>query len=140
MEFSAGNALIGGALIGIAAALMLLADGRIAGISGILGGVLTPRKGDTLWRVVFLVSLIFGAWLLPFVQGRALAVYADNPWWITVLAGVLVGYGTRLGNGCTSGHGVCGIARFSTRSIVATLTFIASAMITVYFVRHVGGV
>jgi uncharacterized membrane protein YedE/YeeE len=139
MEFSAANALLGGVLIGSAAAIMLLFNGRIAGISGILGGIIPPHKTDTLWRVVFLVSLVIGAWLLPFLQGRALAVYSNNPWWITVLGGVLVGYGTRLGNGCTSGHGVCGVARFSMRSIVATMTFIATAMITVYFVRHGSG-
>lgn len=138
-DFTPLSALIGGALIGVAASLLLLGSGRIAGISGILGGLLTPTPGDRLWRALFLLGLlaagVFGALFAPQLIG-------SSPRSVPVLvaAGLLVGIGTRLGNGCTSGHGVCGISRLSPRSIFATVTFIAAGMIVVRLVAGLGGV
>jgi uncharacterized membrane protein YedE/YeeE len=134
-------ALLGGALIGVAASVLWLGLGRIAGVSGILGGALRPgQPGDErTWRVAFLVGLPLGAAITalagfaPRVEGIASAP-------VLVAAGLLVGFGTRLGNGCTSGHGVCGLPRGSLRSLVATLTFVATGMLTVFVVRHgIGG-
>jgi uncharacterized membrane protein YedE/YeeE len=137
-NFTPYSALAGGALIGLAAVALMLFHGRIAGISGIVGGVLAPRTGDVAWRLAFLAGMLGGAAALgaaghvPVLQGRpGLAVVA--------LAGLLVGYGTRLGSGCTSGHGVCGLARLSPRSLVATLVFMASAAAVVFVTRHVVG-
>jgi uncharacterized membrane protein YedE/YeeE len=132
-------AVIGGALIGLAAALLLWLNGRVAGISGTLGGaVLGAPQGDRAWRFLFLGGLIGGALLVRFFSPTGLPVELQAGWGPLLLAGVLVGVGTRMGNGCTSGHGLCGIARFSQRSILATITFMLVAMITVYVVRHVG--
>jgi hypothetical protein len=134
--------LVGGALIGLAAAGLLLTDGRIAGISGILGRSLAPVRGDIAWRLAFLAGLPAGAALvaLLFSVSGARGALASEPG-LVVAGGLLVGVGTQLGNGCTSGHGVCGIARGSRRSIVATLTFMTTAALTVFVVRHLlGGV
>jgi uncharacterized membrane protein YedE/YeeE len=130
------GALAGGVLIGLAATLLLWTSGRIAGISGIVDGVLRPRAGDTLWRIAFLAGLVAaaGACML-FVPGMP-QPRADFPRAALVVAGLLVGFGTRLGNGCTSGHGVCGLGRLSPRSLAAVLTFVATAMATVYVARH----
>lgn len=131
--------LVGGALIGLSASLMLLFNGRVAGISGIVGGLIAPMRGDTAWRVLFFVGLLVGGVLLRLVRpesfGAPTAVSAGG---LALLAGagVLVGIGSRLGNGCTSGHGVCGISRGSVRSIAATVTFMATGMLTVFVVRH----
>jgi uncharacterized membrane protein YedE/YeeE len=135
MAFTPGAALAGGLLIGLAAAVFVLFNGRIAGISGILGGLIKPRSGDIGWRLAFTGGLI-GApviyslfWRLPDIHIEA------NP--VTLIsAGLIVGFGTRIGSGCTSGHGVCGISRLSPRSIVATLTFMATGFVTVFLVRH----
>jgi hypothetical protein len=129
--------LIGGLLIGLAAALLLLLNGRIAGISGILGGLILPNSAsERLWRAIFILGLICGAVIYAWLHGPLpLQQQAGNA--VLVLAGLLVGIGTRLGSGCTSGHGVCGLARRSPRSLAATATFIACAVLTVYFVRHV---
>jgi uncharacterized membrane protein YedE/YeeE len=124
--------LASGVLIGLAASVLLLCNGRIAGISGIVGGLLRPAPGDLAWRAVFVGGLLLGGGLLALVFPQALDVHATGSLPSTALAGVLVGYGTRLGNGCTSGHGVCGISRLSIRSIVATVTFIAAGALTVY--------
>ena len=137
-EFSLVAGLGGGILIGFGAALWLLLNGKIAGISGILGGLLVPDCTDRSWRAAFIVGLIGAGFLAPFLTGNALNTTIDAPWWLTVTAGLLVGAGTRLGNGCTSGHGVCGLARLSLRSLVATLTFIGTAIVTVFIVRHTG--
>lgn len=130
------QALAGGVLIGIAATLLLWLTGRIAGISGILGGVLMPRSGDVTWRAAFLVGLIgAGAaylWLVPGADAQR----QGFPPLLLVIAGLLVGFGTRMGNGCTSGHGVCGLGRLSMRSFAAVLTFMATAMATTCIVRH----
>jgi len=128
--------LIGGILIGLAATLLLWLNGRIAGISGILGGVVMPRAGETAWRVLFLIGLIGAgmAWLL-LVPG-AYTPRQGFPVWMLVVAGLLVGFGTRMGNGCTSGHGVCGLGRLSPRSFAAVLTFMVTAIATTFVVRH----
>ncbi|HET9917904.1 MAG TPA: YeeE/YedE family protein [Candidatus Binatia bacterium] len=129
--------LVGGLLIGLAATLLLLINGRIAGISGILGGLILPNSAsDRLWRAIFILGLICGAVIYAWLRGPLpLQQQAGNA--VLVLAGLLVGFGTRLGSGCTSGHGVCGLARRSPRSLAATATFIACAVLTVYIVRHV---
>lgn len=128
--------LAGGALIGLAAALLVLFNGRIAGISGVLGGLLRPVRGDLGWRVAFVLGLV--------ASPVAYAVFAAVPvpridagWAALLLAGLLVGVGTRYGAGCTSGHGVCGLSRLSLRSLVATLTFMGAGFVTVFVMRHV---
>jgi uncharacterized membrane protein YedE/YeeE len=129
-------ALIGGGLIGLAASLMMLLNGRIAGVSGILGGLLAPASSDKAWRLAFLAGLIVAP-LIAGALGRPLApAVMPASWLVVVAAGLLVGFGSRMGGGCTSGHGVCGIARLSTRSIVATLVFMATAALTLAVVRH----
>ncbi len=137
-EFTPISALSGGALIGLAATLLYAALGRIAGISGILNQAL-ERTGDRGWRLAFLLSLIAGAGLW-FVAGTGVPAARNDfpmPWLIA--AGLLVGFGTRLGNGCTSGHGICGLARLSKRSLVAVAMFMACAAATVFVLRHVMG-
>jgi uncharacterized membrane protein YedE/YeeE len=136
-DFTPIPALIGGILIGLAATLLLVGSGRVAGVSGILGGLLVPARGDRGWRALFLLGLVVAgavaAWVAPQNIGdspRSLPLLA--------LAGLLVGVGTRLGNGCTSGHGVCGLSRMSPRSLAATLTFIAVGMLTAYVVSTFG--
>lgn len=133
--FTPVSAIAGGLMIGLAAALFILLNGRIAGISGILGGLLTPKTNDIGWRLAFLAGLIGAplAWL-AFRSLPAIRIDADYP--TLILAGLIVGIGTRYGSGCTSGHGVCGISRLSLRSIVATLSFMATGFLTVYLVRH----
>jgi hypothetical protein len=127
--------LLGGALIGSAAALLLAVHGRIAGISGILGGLITSReRSERSWRMAFLVGLITGPALYRLFYGALpLQLEADVP--TLLAAGLLVGFGTRLGSGCTSGHGVCGLARLSPRSLVATITFMSLGIATVYFAK-----
>lgn len=126
---------IGGLLIGASATLMLLFTGRITGISGILAGVLTGS--DRAWRLVFLVAMLLTGVSIYAVRPAAFGA-EDMPSWIaTLVAGLLVGVGTRLGSGCTSGHGVCGLARLSLRSLVATGTFMATGILTVWLLRHV---
>jgi hypothetical protein len=139
MSFTPGAGLAGGALIGLASAALLLANGRIAGISGILGGCLAAARGDAAWRLAFLAALPLGAWLAT-LAGVAAPGFAitSNPF-VLVAGGLLVGFGTRLGNGCTSGHGVCGLSRGSRRSLVATSTFMLAAALTVLVVRHLLG-
>lgn len=134
--FTPWASLAGGALIGLAAALLLWLNGRIAGISGIVGGLLRPVPGDRAWRVAFVLGLL----LAPLAYGlvaRLPVLQVDSGYGLLVLAGLLVGVGTRYGAGCTSGHGVCGLSRLSPRSLVATLTFMAVGFATVLVVRHV---
>ena len=138
-DFTPFSALLGGILIGLSAAAMLLLDGKIAGISGILGGILTPTKGDTAWRIAFLGGLLAGGLLLRVVMPSAFAFGLIRPYPILIAAGLIVGFGTRLGSGCTSGHGVCGISRLSPRSIVATGTFIFTGAVTVFVLNHLTG-
>jgi uncharacterized membrane protein YedE/YeeE len=138
-NFTPLSALIGGILIGLSASAMLLLEGKIAGISGIFAGVLAPAKGETEWKAAFVGGLFAGGVLLRIFLPSAFDFGIVRPYGMLMLAGVLVGFGTRLGNGCTSGHGICGISRLSARSMVATITFIASGMLTVYLVNHVMG-
>jgi uncharacterized membrane protein YedE/YeeE len=135
-SFTPLPSLLGGMLLGLAASLLLLFDGRIAGISGIVGGLVFPRAGEVRWRASFVAGLVAGGLALRAIRPAVLAVVLDVPLGAVVLAGMLVGLGTRLGNGCTSGHGVCGISRGSVRSLAATLTFMATGALTVFVVRH----
>lgn len=138
-NFTPVSALVGGALIGMSAALLLLLNGRIAGISGIVGGLLGPTRGDTGWRLAFLAGL-FAAPLLYTLFGGSLppiSISASIP--LLIMAGLLVGFGSRLGGGCTSGHGVCGIGRGSPRSLAATLVFMIAAVLTVFVTHHLMG-
>lgn len=138
-HFTPSAALAGGLLIGLAAALLLSFNGRIAGISGIMGGLLArPRAEEFGWRAAFVLGLLLAPALYR--------LFADLPesridadWATLVAAGLMVGYGSRLGSGCTSGHGVCGLSRLSPRSLVATLTFMAAGFVTVFVARHVLG-
>lgn len=131
------RAVLGGVLIGCAAVVLLLCNGRVAGVSGILGGTLQESIPVAGWRYAFLGGLVVGGALLWNFLPETTATHISKSVPLVIMAGLLVGYGSRLGGGCTSGHGVCGIARFSPRSIVATLTFIAAAMVTVFLMRHV---
>jgi uncharacterized membrane protein YedE/YeeE len=133
-------ALLGGALIGLSAALLLWLNGRLAGISGILWRSFFAKSGDVAWRVLFLVGVVGGAGLCYAIFGGAPVARATFPVWLLVIGGFLVGYGTSLGNGCTSGHGVCGLGRFSLRSLVAVLVFLFAAIVTAFVVRHLFGV
>jgi uncharacterized protein len=138
-DFTPLSGAVGGALIGLAAALLLLLNGRIAGISGIVGGLLPPRAGDILWRLLFVAGLAIGALCVRLYAGAPLAVPTGSSLFVLALGGVLVGFGSRLGSGCTSGHGICGLARLSPRSMVAVATFMGSAMLTVFVMRHLLG-
>lgn len=135
INFTPWTALAGGLIIGLATAVFVLFNGRIAGISGILGGLLRPARGDVGWRLAFLAGLIAA----PVVYGLVAALPAvtvEASQGTLVAAGLLVGIGTRYGAGCTSGHGVCGISRMSPRSLVATAAFMVAGFVTVYLVRH----
>lgn len=133
--FTPWSALGGGVLIGIAAGMFVLLNGRIAGISGIVGGLLKPARGDVAWRVAFVGGLL-GAPLLYALVSALPAPRIDAGYGTLVLAGLLVGIGTRLGSGCTSGHGVCGLSRLSPRSLAATAAFMAAGFVTVFVIRH----
>jgi uncharacterized membrane protein YedE/YeeE len=132
------NALSGGIIIGIAVSLMLLWNGRVTGISGIINGTLAPVSSDTAWRVLFIVGLILGGIALKMLKPEVFAGELLTESWTTVVAGLLVGFGTILGSGCTSGHGVCGISRLSPRSFVATVTFILAGVFAVAIFRKLG--
>ena len=135
-SFTPVSAVAGGLLIGLAAALLLLANGRIMGISGIVGGLLGGVRGDGAWRAAFLAGLVAGAFAVTRLLPAAGDVVLDARLPVLIAGGLLVGFGTRLGNGCTSGHGVCGVARGSPRSLAATGAFFAVALATVFLVRH----
>jgi hypothetical protein len=139
VNFTPVTALIGGLLIGLASVLLMLFNGRIAGISGILGGLLPPARGDTTWRLAFVLGLVLGGLIFVYAGGdlHAIEIEAETP--VLIGAGLLVGFGTRLGSGCTSGHGICGIGRLSPRGIVATLIFMGVAIVTVFVTRHLIG-
>ena len=136
--FTPVSALLGGALIGLAAAAFLLLNGRIAGISGIVGGLLPPRSGDTGWRLAFVAGLLAPP-LVWVSAGAAAVIEIDAGYPMLIAAGLIVGLSTRYGGGCTSGHGVCGVSRLSPRSIVATLCFMATGFTTVFVIRHLLG-
>lgn len=133
--FTPWSALAGGVLIGIAAGMFVLLNGRIAGISGIIGGLLKPVRGDAAWRIAFVAGLL-GAPLLYALVSALPALQIDAGYGTLVLAGLLVGIGTRYGSGCTSGHGVCGLSRLSPRSLAATAAFMAAGFVTVFVIRH----
>lgn len=135
-NFTPYSALLGGALIGLSAAILLF-NGRIAGISSIMNGMFKSPKNEIHWRSVFLAGLIVGALLFQFIAADFVELRQDYPLWLVAVGGFLVGIGTRLGSGCTSGHGICGIANLSLRSIYATLTFMTSGFITVYLLEYV---
>ena len=137
-NFTPWSSLAGGVLIGLATAMFLLLNGRIAGISGILGGLLRPTKGDVGWRIAFVAGLIFSP--IAFSVAAPLpAVQIDADAASLIMAGLLVGIGTRYGSGCTSGHGVCGLSRLSPRSMVATALFMLAGFVTVFITRHLIG-
>ena len=136
-SFTPVSGLIGGLLIGLAAALLLLLNGRLSGISGIVGGLVVPKDSDAGWRMAFVAGLLVGALAYLLATGDAVLVRMQASLPVLVLAGLLVGFGTRLGSGCTSGHGVCGLARLSKRSIAATGVFFGVAILTVFLTRHV---
>lgn len=131
-------ALVGGMIIGLSVSIMLLFNGRVTGISGIVNGILTPQKGDTAWRATFVLGLFAGGLILKFIVPQAFSGALNTPTWTIVLAGLLVGIGTIMGSGCTSGHGVCGISRLSPRSILATITFIGAGVLAIYVFRSLG--
>jgi len=131
--------LLGGILIGLAAATMLVFSGRIAGISGIFSGLLSPQRGDTLWRSLFVAGLLSGGFLMGHLKPDVFPAALETSTPLLIVAGLLVGFGTRLGSGCTSGHGVCGISRFSPRSLAATGTFMAAGIVTVLLMNLLGG-
>ncbi|GAA0794035.1 YeeE/YedE family protein [Marinobacterium sediminicola] len=142
VNFTPLPALLGGALIGLSAAFLLYAKGRVAGISGIAGGIIYPESnGDISWRLVFVLGLILGGFIYQFSGLGAgvehIQAVVSKP--LLIAGGLLVGIGTQIGTGCTSGHGICGLARRSPRSLVATLCFMASAIVTVYITRHLIG-
>ena len=135
LHFTPGMSLLGGLLIGTASALFILANGRIAGISGILGGLLRPTSGDVMWRLAFLLGLIVAPAVLAAFVAPVIPTIDAGPTTL-IIAGLLVGIGTRYGGGCTSGHGVCGLSRLSPRSLIATLAFMGSGMAIVFVMRH----
>ena len=137
-EFSPLPATLGGLLIGLSASMLLLGEGRIAGITGIFDGLLHPSGRDWRWRAAFVAGLLVMGTLASLFWPLAFASSLDRPLPLLVLAGLLVGFGTRLGNGCTSGHGVCGLSRLSLRSLVAVLTFMGTAGLTVFLLRLSG--
>jgi hypothetical protein len=138
-SFTPLSAAIGGGLIGLSVALLMLLNGRLAGISGIMGNFLVFQRREWRWEIAFLVGLVAAPLLLHGAGYRLPHPHMPASWAVIAIGGLLVGFGTRWSGGCTSGHGVCGIARFSTRSIVATLVFMVTAMIVVALVRHVWG-
>lgn len=136
--FTPASAFAGGLMIGLAAALLILLNGRVAGISGIVGGLLRPAPGDAAWRIAFLAGMVLApvGWAL-FAALPAIDIEASYP--VLIIAGLVVGISTRYGAGCTSGHGVCGLSRLSPRSLVAVLAFMASGLATVFLIRHAFG-
>ena len=135
-SFTPWSSLFGGMLIGLAAAMFVLLNGRVAGISGVLGGLLTPVRGDVLWRLAFVGGIMMTPLAYSVFQALP-SVQIDADYAALIAAGLLVGVGTRYGAGCTSGHGVCGLSRLSLRSLVATATFMGAGFATVFVLRHV---
>lgn len=139
-EFTPISSLLGGALIGLAAVLLMAFHGRIAGITGILSGVLPPAVApDWAWRLAFLIGMVAAPTLYWLITNSPVSIQIEAPRWLLLASGALVGIGVTYGSGCTSGHGVCGMARLSPRSVAATLTFMATTAATVFIVRHVIG-
>ena len=139
-NFTPYSALAGGALIGLSVILLLLFNGRIAGISGIMNGTLYASESERFWRIAFFIGLIIGAVLFRGFAPDFISPRTNYPLPLLAVGGFLVGFGTRLANGCISGHGVCGLANLSLRSVIATSIFMVTGMLTVYLVRHVVGI
>jgi uncharacterized membrane protein YedE/YeeE len=139
VNFTPISAAIGGGLIGLSAVLLMLLTGRIAGISGIFGGLLDPGNNDTGWRIAFIAGLILAPVISGWIGYAMPTPELPASWTVIIAAGLLVGFGARLGGGCTSGHGICGVARWSDRSIAATVIFMLVAILTVAVTRHVLG-
>ena len=139
LHFTPWTSLLGGVLLGIAAAVLFLNSGHILGITGILEGILAPKQADSPWRFAFLLGLLASTLAAKFFLPADLMHMprVDANWAMVIVAGVLVGYGTRWGAGCTSGHGICGLSRLSVRSLVATLSFMGTGFVTVFVIRHV---
>jgi uncharacterized membrane protein YedE/YeeE len=133
------NAIVGGAIIGLAVSLMLIFNGRVTGVSGIVSGAINPKKNETSWRWFFLFGLIAGGFALNFFYPQSFIQQSSATSFDYILAGLFVGFGTLLGNGCTSGHGVCGISRFSLRSLIATITFISFGVLSVLTFKFLRG-
>ncbi len=138
-NFTPVSALIGGVMIGLAAVLLLAATGRIAGISGIVGGLVAAKPNDAGWRIAFVAGLLLAPLLYAGVSGRTIAIDIERSPVLLIAGGLLVGFGTLLGSGCTSGHGVCGLSRLSKRSFVAVAMFMVAALATVFILRHLVG-
>jgi uncharacterized membrane protein YedE/YeeE len=138
-NFTPLSAAIGGALIGLSSVLLMLLTGRIAGVSGIFGGLLNPGSNDKGWRIAFIAGLILAPLLAGLIGQAMPAPQLPASWTVIIAAGLLVGFGSRLGGGCTSGHGICGVARLSVRSIAATAIFMLTAIATVAITRHMFG-
>lgn len=137
-NFTPYASLIGGVMIGLAALLLMLTHGRVMGVSGILGGLVMPSgKNDMAWRVMFVIGMLAGPFIVMHGLGRSIEMMPVSSGMILPIAGFIVGIGTAIGSGCTSGHGICGLARLSPRSLVAVGTFMATGIATVYLVRHV---
>lgn len=139
-HFTPVSALAGGMMIGGAAVLLLWFNGRIAGVSNVTYGLLAWKRGDILWRLVFLSGLVAGAGVFYELFGNIPVARPDFPGWLLAAGGLLVGFGTSLGNGCTSGHGVCGLGRLSLRSLLATVIFLLTGIVTTFVVRHFFGI
>ncbi len=135
-NFTPVSALLGGALIGLSAVLLLGISGRVAGISSIMSGLITTQGSNRHWRIVFLIGLILGTGIWQTFADSSLQLRQGYPLWLIIPGGLLVGLGTRIGSGCTSGHGICGIALFSKRSIFATLIFMSCGLLTVFVLSH----
>jgi uncharacterized membrane protein YedE/YeeE len=139
LHFTPGSALLGGILLGIAAGALFLNSGRILGVTGIVEGLLTPKSADSPWRFKFLLGMFASPLVAKFILPAELmhTPRIDANWIMVIAAGLLVGFGTRWGAGCTSGHGICGLSRLSMRSLVATLSFMSTGFVTVFLIRHV---
>ena len=137
MESTLVTSAAGGALIGLGASALMLFSGRIAGVSGILTGLLSPKAGDVSWRLSFVAGIVVGGALLFALRPECFGVGVERSWTALIIGGLLAGFGARLGSGCTSGHGVCGLARLSGRSLVATITFMLTGAAAAYLVNHI---
>ncbi|NQU60217.1 MAG: YeeE/YedE family protein [Rhodospirillales bacterium] len=138
-NFTPIASLVGGLLIGLAAVMLMALNGHIAGVTGVMRGVLQPKSGDVMWRVAFLLGLVAGPAIYQVFAGPVNSTLNTSSVPIIIAGGLLVGFGTTLGNGCTSGHGICGLGRISKRSLAATMAFMATAVLTVYVSRHIIG-
>jgi uncharacterized membrane protein YedE/YeeE len=137
LAFTPGPALLGGVILGVAAALFVLLHGRILGISGIISGLLSPKFSDADWRIVIVLGILSAPFWAALLFGIHTEIVIDVDWLAIILAGLLVGFGANYGSGCTSGHGVCGLSRLSPRSLVATLTFMSAGFLMVFIIRHI---